>query len=54
MVETMHDKSEHSVGRGFVTPVLTALVVAVCIICCGLILVVPTRSIEVTTVYKGF
>ncbi len=28
--------------------------VALCLVCCGLILLIPTQSISVDTVYQGF
>lgn len=36
------------------TTALVVLSIVACILCCGLILAVPTRSISSTTVYKGF
>ena len=39
-------------GRIFLAAV--GLAVALCIVCCVLILLVPTQSISVDTVYQGF
>jgi hypothetical protein len=30
------------------------LAIALCIVCCALILLIPTQSISVDTVYQGF
>jgi hypothetical protein len=42
----------HEQNGVFVTAV--GLAIALCILCCGLILLIPTQSITVDTVYQGF
>jgi hypothetical protein len=37
-----------------VFPYMLCLAVVLCVVCCALILLIPTQSISVDTVYKGF
>ena len=37
-----------------VHPLVLGLAVVLCIACCGLILLIPTESTNVETVYQGF
>ena len=39
---------------GSLGAVLAMVVIVVCILSCGLMLLVPTGSIDTTTVYRGF
>lgn len=39
---------------GGVKTVVVLVVIAACVLSCGLILLVPTSSINTTTVYRGF
>jgi hypothetical protein len=40
--------------KSIVFRVAVGVAVALCIICCTLILLIPTESINVDTVYQGF
>jgi hypothetical protein len=41
-------------GESGVFVALVGLAVVLCVICCALILLIPTQSISVDTVYRGF
>lgn len=41
-------------GQSSIFLLTVALAVALCIACCTLILLIPTESISVDTVYQGF
>jgi hypothetical protein len=54
MSSVPHDKNQSAAQTSRVSRVAISLAVALCIACCALILLIPTASTNVDTVYQGF
>ncbi len=54
-MSSSHPTTDHEVpGKSGLFAAALGVAIALCIVCCALILLIPTQSISVDTVYQGF